>query len=679
MGLESPGLIWALGACLLPLLIHIVGRQKAAVVPFAAIEFLLTSDLLTAQRFVLKETWLMWIRTLLIAAVAGAMAQPYVSCASSRPLVARGEQAAVLIIDDSVASSYRLENGDLLARSKRQAREIIGDLGVDAELAIITTSDPTARHELTRNHLLLQQRLDAVTSTYRGSDLPAALQTAQSLLRASRHPHKSVIVLSPFAVPVETPAEQSLVVLDARPAGALPNVAITSLGRDAALADGEPGADAAMSVTATIANFGDRPLVGRSVRLYINNQVSARATIELPARGVVEKRFSINLPPGVASAEIEARLDDDAFMADNRRFMFAHRDEDVRALIINGAPHLSRYQDEAFFVQTAMQAAFRSQTPSVAGIEALEPRRIGAYDVIVLANVAALAPPLVEMLHAWVAGGGGLLITTGDQVDALAYNRTMAPLMPGQIGDIADAAWHSEPGAGTPALIQLAALDVTHPSFAKFVASDRALLQTSIRRRALLGSLTPGARVLASSSDGAPVLLEHAVGKGKIVCLLTTIDRDWSDFALQPGFAPWVEAIARHLARKVATSSDRSLRVGEAIVLPADESLRVAAPSGALTAVTSASSTTSRFAGTEVPGVYHVMQGVRDKPQPRHDLGFAVNIDPSASDLTHAPTSRSAVHAGSLPTQATHRLALAPWLLALAVLLLVLEGLWMWR
>lgn len=698
MGLSAPQYWWALAACALPLLIHIIGRHRARVVPFAAIEFLLASDLLTSQRFVLKELWLMWLRTGLLAALALAMMQPYVTCSSQRPMVERGAQAAVIVIDDSFASDYRVEGRPLLMRAQAQAKAVIEDMGAEAELAVLTTSAPGAPIELTRNHLLLLAQIARLTPSFAAGDPELAARRAASVLEASRHRHKSLVVISPLAPPLAPPATIDLIALDPRANPAPPNLAITNVARGEGTVATDTGSQTTMAVEATIANFGQQPAVGVGVRLYLNDQFTARGVIDIPPRASATKRFSIGLPSADRAAPIEVRIDDDALAADNHRYMVLRRHEDARVLIVNGAPHLSRYQDEVFFLQTALDAAFHAAIPTQTSADGLAAQNLTSYDVVVLANVAVLSPEQVARLATWIDSGGGLLVTSGNHVDPAAYNRHMAAILPATLGDVADATWSSalegeQQGASAdPGALTLGELDAAHPMFSGMSPKDPALAQTSIRRRILIKGIAAGARALAWASDGVPLLIEQARGYGRIILLATSVDRDWSNLPLQAGFAPWAAALTRYLGRKAVAPDERSVLVGESVLLPnvsanaaasaaGAGSLQVLTPTGQTLTATVVSRGMAVFRDTTRPGTYRVQATEGLDAQPRDDLSFAVNVDPRASDLAHPKlASRRTARADANAQLVTQRqIALAPWLLVLALVLLLAEGLWLWR
>ena len=48
--------------------------------------------------------------------------------------------------------------------------------------------------------------------------------------------------------------------------------------------------------------------------------------------------------------------------------------------------------------------------------------------------------------------------------------------------------------------------------------------------------------------SGAPALVEAEIGRGRVLLLTTTVDREWTDLPIRPGFLPLVQEAARRLA-----------------------------------------------------------------------------------------------------------------------------------
>src|SRR5438045_2307304 len=95
-----------LAGILVPVAIHLIGRRRARVVRFAALDFLMSSKRKVARRLQLRERLLFVVRALVCLAIPLALAKPVTSCASHGPTVEGGPQAVVLVVDDSFSSGY---------------------------------------------------------------------------------------------------------------------------------------------------------------------------------------------------------------------------------------------------------------------------------------------------------------------------------------------------------------------------------------------------------------------------------------------------------------------------------------------------------------------------------------------------------------------------------------------
>ena len=117
MGFLAPLMLAGLAALAVPIAIHLIGRRRAKIVKFAALDFLLATKRRTARRLRLRERLLLIVRVVACAAVVLALAKPFTSCERKGPQVTRGPQAAVLVIDDSFASGYTIDGKPWLSRA----------------------------------------------------------------------------------------------------------------------------------------------------------------------------------------------------------------------------------------------------------------------------------------------------------------------------------------------------------------------------------------------------------------------------------------------------------------------------------------------------------------------------------------------------------------------------------
>ncbi|HEX7703239.1 MAG TPA: BatA domain-containing protein, partial [Kofleriaceae bacterium] len=440
MGFLAPLMLIGAIALGVPIAIHLIGRRRAKIVPFAALEFLMATKRKTARRLQLRERMVLLVRALACLAIAIALAKPFTSCERKGPQVTRGPQAAVLVIDDSFAAGYQVEGKPWIKRASDEARRILSQLGPEAEVAIVRASEG-AEHptELTRDHLRLRDQLLALEPSARPADTTRALTRAAQLLAASSHERKTVFLISLLAKTGLRPDEPpwgkdgpTLITLDLRPAQ-MPNLAVTALKVDPDPGTGTRG----VAFDAEVGNFSD---TARKVELSLTiaDRVVARGQLELGAHEKKSKHFLAALPAGAraSDASVSVSSPGDGLPLDDRRYVRATLRDEVRVLLVDGDPRTVRRDDELFYVEAALRPGDREDSgTSVRSITAeelagIDPRTRGRsqtpaidlndFDVVVLANVAALPPERVAILADWVRAGGGILIAPGDRVDPTA-------------------------------------------------------------------------------------------------------------------------------------------------------------------------------------------------------------------------------------------------------------------
>ena len=656
MSFLAPFMLLGLLGISVPIAIHLIGRSRAKVVRFAALDFLMASKRRTARRLQLRERLLLLVRALACLAVPLALAKPFTSCHRQGPTIARGPQAAVIVVDDSFATAYKIDGAPVIDRIKVQAQRILAQLGPEAEIAVIHASEGSDQPvELSRDHIRLRDQLTALVPSNRPADTTRALSRAGQLLAGSNHKLRTVYLVSLMAKNGFRPDEPpwgsngpTLVAID--PLGETtprPNLAVTHVGVTAEPSSGARG----IAVTAELANFGPAAVTGVEVSLRIGDDVVARGLIDIPAGAKRTKRFVAALAPGARIADASVELPPDALNIDNRAWVRTKLREQVRVLLVDGDPRTTRHDDEVFYLAAALRPGDRDDSgTSVTTITTadLATADLPDFDVIVLANVSALPAERVTPLTAWVHAGGGLLVAAGDHVDAAAYSRTMQPLLPQAVRDPIDTGWGASDAEQASRALRLTKWESDHPIFAPFSSEAPGLTDAKFGKIMLLGptTATSDRKVLARFTNGAAALVEATTGQGRLMLFTSTLDRDWNDLPIHPGYLPLMQGIIRHLARTNDSagselSNDTSTHlVGRSVELdPGDLTrLEVRGP-GNVGAVFDhdrlAGRHIVRFTETTVPGIYHVLsKEPTGAMRPLDEQTFAVNLDARGSDLT---------------------------------------------
>ncbi len=689
MNFLTPLMLVGLVGAAVPIVIHLIGRRKAPTRKLATMDFLLGTNRRVARRLRLREMLLLFLRVLSCVAIPLALAKPFVSCSTGGVTVERGPQAVVLVLDDSYTMGWREDGETLFDRARERALRVLEQLGPEAEVAIERVaegSEPAA--ELSRDHLRLRDEIDGAELTARPAQTALALRRAAALLTTSSHGARRVYLFSALAASGFKPGEPlwpeggpELVVVPLEE-GLLPNVALT-----AAWAEKEPDLGArGVAVTVKVQSFGGAKVTDHAVTLRIGGKAVARGLVTLGAGESAQKRFTAVLPPDTRATEVTVELDGDTLAVDDRRYLRVELRRDVRVLLVDGDPRAVRHEDELFYLETALRPGDRADSAVVVTtttVDELARRKLSEFDVIFLCNVKPLDARLADELAAWVEHGGGLAVTVGDNVDAEAYDATMAPLLARRLRSARQLSTGSK-GEDAARVEHLGRFEATHPIFTVFSARAAGLREASFWKIFLVEQAEGNVETttLAHFSGGAPALIEARRGEGRLLLFTSSIDRDWNDLAIHPGFLPMVQQLARHLARSPVEDRETELVVGRARqldVTEGDQRIEVTAPDGDRTVFEGArlkGRTQVTFTGVDRPGFYEIVADSGPDADTRRVVpGFVANLDPRGSDTTRlAPTELNAGAKATATTPQAARRRVELWHGLAAALLLFLLG-----
>ena len=681
MGFGNIGLLIGMALGVVPIIIHLINRRRARLRRFAAIEFLLMSDKRLARRLKLKQILVLALRVALVMALAFALAKPYLE-----PDVAPGRDAAepgavALLIDDSASMQALDADGDRrFDRALAEARALIESGGPRTSFAVIALGAPARllTPGLTYDHQVATRALEQLAAQAaggRGPDLEGAMAEAGRVLSESGERERRVQVFSDMAAHAWRPlaAGWTWVPLTAvewpEPPATTPNIAVMDV------RVGDPGApndagDRPLEVTAQVANFGDAEATA-TVELKLGG-ANAAEVVSVAAGGARDVTFKLTWTPGASQGTVSAqssaanRLDQD----DTYYFVVGAR-RAVQALVVNGAPRSPDWLDELFFFRAALAATAPGETPIEAHViqtSELTAARVDASDVVVLANVGALTKEQALLLEQFTDRGGGLFIAAGDQWGGEVpgsigkVNESYGKLLPFPVREVKSVGKAGDPRAVLSSL-GVASVDFTHPIFSIFDGlEDASLFKAHVLSHVLVDTAgQPDAKVIASFSGGAPALVEAPLGRGRVVLLTTTVDRDWADLALRTSFPPLMQRICAYLARTLDRPGGAGLVVGEEAHVPVPDGrgpLMLLRPDGAEVALDAAADggnptpsgarvadATTVFVGApDLAGHYAVMrQGERERA-----LAFAVNVDRRESDLRPVAEAVTAEIAGQV-------------------------------
>jgi hypothetical protein len=234
---------------------------------------------------------------------------------------------------------------------------------------------------------------------------------------------------------------------------------------------------------------------------------------------------------------------------------------------------------------------------------------------------------------------------------------------------------------------RLAPLDRRHPLLSAFPAKGEGLASARFFKFLLLEPVADATQsaVILRYDTGAPALVEKTIGKGRVMLLSTTVDREWTDLPIRAGFLPLVQESARRLAGTSERGGTSMLMVGqrrEIALAPDERRLEITKPDGTVWVASKdrgGGSRTIVFTETDEPGAYHVRAaGADGMLGDRAGDGFVVNIEPRESNPERLAADKrpdrkpAAAPAGPPPKR---RVELWHGLAALMIILVLFESL----
>ena len=530
MSFLTPLFLIGLAGLAIPLLLHLIQRERKQVVQFPSLMFLRRIPYQSVRRRRIRHWLLLMMRLAALALIVLAFGRPFFRGADPAAAAAGGARELVLLIDKSYSMGY----GDRWTRALASARSAIDAMTAADRATIVffgAGTDVVLRSTSDRGRLNAALASGQLSSG--ATHFGPALKLAGSILAESSLPRREVVLVSDFqrggwrgADGVRLPDGATLtpvVIGDAETA----NMSVTPVALERSTFSGQER----VTVTAGVANHGSQPR-SADVTLEINGRAIQTQQVKVEANASSSAAFA---PVTLTGAEVRAtvRLADDAMTRDNAFHFMVAAGRPVRTILLERAGR----RDGALYVSRALAVG---DTPrfdaAVRDAEAASNDDLQSAGLVIV-NDVQVSSGLAERLGKFVERGGGLLIVAGQRGSWPQDRAALVPALPGEAVD------RSRGQAG-----RLVGLEYGHPVFEPFRAPRSG--DFSAARFYGYRAVTPqqGGTVLARFDDGAPALLEKRVGSGRVLVWASSLDMDWNDLAVKPVFLPFLHQMAKHLA-----------------------------------------------------------------------------------------------------------------------------------
>jgi len=619
----APLFLLATLAAAVPVILHLVNRQKAKELPFPTLRFLKISVQKTRRRRRIQDLLLMLLRAAVLVLIALGLARPAMTSLSR---LLGGAQSAVVIVLDNSGSMGTIDGEQMrFETGLTAARQILDELEEGDQVGLVLTNGPRFAEldRLDSSQDKVRQVLAQCRVSYERADLGLKLRQAQRLLDGSNAPNKQLFVITDMQAVswqnllggdggrdsrgASSASEQSEGLATAGDSGR-DTSADSQSSQDGQTARAKAGFSADVPVIVVNCNRAPKPdVMVRDVELSSLVPIAGlpvRATVELENTSPVEQRPHVELyvdgskeaaspalsiPAGKRVAHQfefvlrrgglhkgEVRLaGDDGLKLDDQRFFALAVDQDIPVAVVKPRRHEIPYLEDTFYLERALMPArdesWAIRTTALTADDLLaEP--LSNYRVVYCVNLPALGAEAARRLADYVEAGGNVVWICGDNVDPDAYNQMNQQvdgrLLPATLLDVRAPgpdddrdSWH------------VAYLNQEHRALGHLVEPPSLYQSVLVYRQVRVAAESAeGVRVLARLDDGEPLLVERPVGEGRVLWLGTSVHVGWTNLPLRPIFLPLVARLSFVLAETEQTR--REMLAGAPIVLSLPDETR---------------------------------------------------------------------------------------------------------
>lgn len=556
-----------------PLLIHLLNRQRHKRRPWAAMEFLMRAYQKQRNRLRRENLLLLLLRCLIPIMLALAIARPLLQDAMAL-LTGGGTVHHVFVVDSSYSMGLRVEGANtpfenargmvsrLLDRFEKNPNRndkvtlvtagvrprfvVNGDLDIAAARAgwiqIQKPEDAASNlnDALQQVTAALEESSDPVTQVYVFTDMQARA-LGDSLAKPDTQQGAELSdTLRDVVEDLKAREDLNLYWIDCGPiaAGTLPasNGGVLDNAQITQLRLTEPAAvqKAPVELIATVKNLGTTT-ASCEVTLEIDGGEPIRKVIEVAAGGEGEADFQVTFrTPG--KHQVRAGLINDTLAADDERFLTVDVRDRIHILIVDGKASGNPLQSYAYLWQSMLDPD--ENTLPMFDVDVVDiVTLLGGqctpkdFDVVVLADIERLnnraATALVDALRA----GRGVLCQFGPQCEIESFNLHLHAAGDGPMPFRLQPPIGGQPGSSTvrsPSIV-----DISHPMLRDFEEDIYREILQAIPMWRWLGvstdSLHEDATVVVRMTDAeqTPLFVSKPFGEGQAVFLMSPIGSEY--------------------------------------------------------------------------------------------------------------------------------------------------------
>lgn len=542
MNFLSPIFLLGMLAVIIPLVIHFINLRRPKKVAFSSLTFLSKLKQSTIRRIRIKEYLLMALRIGVILILAAALARPFLPPTLSGGASSGQPQVIGLLIDNSSSTSRIASGGPLIDQATRVAESIIDGASGGDRFFVATTNGNAVQSKLVGKEKA-RGLVQEIEPTAAGNYTAQNYRYLREAMLQSGFQSSVIYIITDGQQTQFNPLEDvsfndenfsGTVQLIKLEESSQQNTAVTSI----ELKNQIIGQGGRVTLQVSVKNMSETPAVNQFISLTVGGRMAGQYEVVLDPGQSKNFLFEVNSDqPGDVIGQVTLEGDEVSF--DNRRNFVVRIPEMQRALFVDGKENTQTGEFKSY-LKPALQAATLTNTQLQIDIrkqDEVNSASFGDFDVIILDGLQQIPEYWFTDLQQEVQNGKGVLFFPSEQGDILNYNRFLELFRAGSLEGIKGEYASFNPvtridqlSAGHPVLNGLFKIKDDEP-----IMVDQPVLFFLYQYKAatVAQSLT-----ILDTETGDPVLTEHSFGEGKVLVSTIGTDPGWSNFPVNPLFAP---------------------------------------------------------------------------------------------------------------------------------------------
>ncbi|APF17460.1 BatA domain-containing protein [Caldithrix abyssi] len=543
-----------IAAALIPLILHLLNRQKLKTLPFSSIKFLKELQSKRIRQVKIYQILIILIRMLFIVFLVLTFARPALNTFFSAPL-SGARTTSVILLDNSLSMQTRSHVQSHFEKSVNILRKILNTFNESDHVAVITGDlDTGAPLQYNYNESFEFSQLKVSNFSF---DLGHALLLARQWLEKFPNYNKEIIIISDGRIPRNVLSDSALSILKnvaarvyeinvSSPAQADINLSVDTAYVASRLIDLQQP----VRVAAVVQNLGEEEKES-SISLYDKQNRLAMQLVTIPPQSAknVELFFS---PHRASQYDLTLELDDDPLLADNHYYLSLNIPAEIRALYVQNRPGIE--------ISAALQALSARTNLKITEVSAAnwlaEP--LSEYQLLVFDDPLNINEMQLGILSQFLNSGKSIIFIPGLSSSLSDYNHILERLV--QKKPFLELVKSAAVGQFFTLKQTLAGNQLLEPVFRK------KMTEVQWPHFYQYFKLRKAGDVLFEFSNGDPfVQMVKKRGRGNVFVLSSGLTGQWSDFPLRGLYIPFLHqlfALATHNAEE-----DNQFLIGQPVTI----------------------------------------------------------------------------------------------------------------